>query len=357
MRLIEITKWSEFHKKLQNIKGNEYIYVKILCQERKGKIEAVDLQRFKGTLEINFPNSNFAYFLNVCYPAGCSVREFFYNDDKTCIIMNYRGVLKFNYQELPKKIIAIFNEQQLLNEMDKMEQNCSLVLANDLFLKKCVLKTSEKIDAAGFKVYLSKNDCFLSNAFFNAQFVFYDHFLEIKKPEDWYILEKFSDGDLVVSVKNDLQNFAMRPINLANFSGNMYILGNGFSMNNVKVFFSNNSCGFIGELHPYANLYIENLGFKNFTFEGNKPVYCGTVLGSRVKHGYQSPEGKVFIRNCLIRNILLPESYLHTDVLVGDDSLDYDLEDVHSYQVFANRRAIFPGRVKAFSLKRIKVDK
>ena len=82
MKLIEITTWSEFHKKLKDIKGNEYVYVKILCQERKGKIEAVDLQKFKGTLEINFPNTNKAFLLEVSHPVDSSIREFFYNSNK-----------------------------------------------------------------------------------------------------------------------------------------------------------------------------------------------------------------------------------------------------------------------------------
>lgn len=354
MRLIEINTWGEFHKKLKDIKGNEYVYVKILCQERKGKIEAVDLQKFKGTLEINFSNENKMYLFEVSHPVDFSVREFFYNSNKACVTMNYRGVLKFVYRAIPKKTIAISSVEQLQKEINKTDKNRSLVLSNDLLFKNMPCQMQEKIDAAGFKVFIPKTDIALSSHFINAQFVFYDSYLEIKNVEDLHILEKFSHGNIVVSLHNDLKKFVMKPINLSKFSGNLYIFGNHCSINNGRVLISSVSGGFIKELHPYANVYIENLGFERLVFCGNKPYYCGTVLGMRTRFGYQSPEGRIVLKNCWVKNVLMPESYLHTDVFVGDTSVDYDLIDVYSCRVFANKREIYPTKSEVFELKRKK---
>ncbi len=341
MRLIEIKTWNEFHEKLKDIKGNEYVYVKILCKERKGKIEAVDLKKFKGTLEINFPDENKIYLMEISHPIDCSIREFFYNGDKACVTMNYHGTLKFGYHVIPKKTIAISNEQQLQKEMNKATENCDFVLKNNLLLKKS-FKIKKQINAAGFKVLLSKNDMALAPYFINAQFVFYDDYLEVKKPEDLYMLENFFYGDVVVVLNSDLKNFIMRPINLSKFCGNLYILGNHFSLNNGRILVPSLSGGLIGELHPYANLYVENLGLEHLIFCGNKPNYCGTVLGMRTKSGYQSPEGRIVLKKCWAKNIKMPDSYFHTDVFVGDTSIDYDLEDVYSFQVFKNRKEIYP---------------
>ena len=352
MKLIEITTWSEFHKKLKDIKGNEYVYVKILCQERKGKIEAVDLQKFKGTLEINFPNTNKAFLLEVSHPVDSSIREFFYNSNKASVTMNYRGILKFVYRAIPKKIVAMSNVEQLQKEVNKPDKNRSLVLANDLLFTNMPCKMQEKIAAAGFKVFMPKRDIALSSYFINAQFVFYDSYLEVKKVEDLYTLENFSHEDVVVALHNDLKNFIMRPLDLSKYCGNLYIFGNHFSMNNGRILVSSSSGGLIGELHPYANLYIENLGFEKLVFRGNKPTYCGSVLGMRTKSGYQSPEGHIVLKNCWVKNVLMPESYLHTDVFVGDTSIDYDLVDVCSFQVFANKREIYPMKNEVFELKR-----
>lgn len=354
MKLIEITTWSEFHKKLKDIKGNEYVYVKILCQERKGKIEAVDLQKFKGTLEINFPNENKAYLLEVSYPVDSSIREFFYNGNKASVTMNYHGILKLVYHAIPKKTIAISNVEQLQKKVNKPDKNRSLVLTNDLLFANMPCKMQEKIDAAGFKVIMPKRDIALSSYFINAQFVFYDSYLEVKKVEDLYTLENFSHEDVVVALHNDLKNFIMRPLDLSEYYGNLYIFGNRFSINNGRILVSSSSGGLIGELHPYANLYIENLGFEKLVFCGNKPTYCGTVLGMRTKSGYQSPEGHIVLKNCWVKNVLMPESYLHTDVFVGDTSIDYDLVDVCSFQVFANKREIYPTKNEVFELKRKK---
>ena len=210
MRLIEINTWGEFHKKLKDIKGNEYVYVKILCQERKGKIEAVDLQKFKGTLEINFLNENKMYLFEVSHPVDFSVREFFYNSNKACVTMNYRGVLKFVYRAIPKKTIAISSVEQLQKEINKTDKNRSLVLTNDLLFKNASCKTKEKIDAAGFKVFMPKRDIALSSYFINAQFVLYDSYLEVKKVENLYTLENFSHEDVVVALHNDLKPWRYR---------------------------------------------------------------------------------------------------------------------------------------------------
>ena len=74
----------------------------------------------------------------------------------------------------------------------------------------------------------------------------------------------------------------------------------------------------------------------------------------RTKSGYQSSEGHIVLKNCWVKNVLMPESYLHTDVFVGDTSIDYDLVDVCSFQVFANKREIYPTKNEVFELKRKK---
>ena len=46
MRLIEINHWKELNEKLQNLKGKEYLYVKINGVSRTGWTKAIDLKNF-----------------------------------------------------------------------------------------------------------------------------------------------------------------------------------------------------------------------------------------------------------------------------------------------------------------------
>lgn len=347
MRLIEINHWKELNEKLQNLKGKEYLYVKINGVSRTGWTKAIDLKKFKGTLDITFANSKKFYFLEVQAPENVKMQNLFFNSEKATILLNCPGVLKIDYVPLPKQTVAITNETDLNQPVypnDILTSNEDLVLTKKILLEK-------KIDVLGHKVFLSSKHKALQENFLNAQFIYYDQLLEIQNISDWYALEKLTNGTTVVLVKNDIEILKMKALNLSKYSGDLYILGNHHFLQNGIIFFSNAS-GFIEELHPYANLYIKDLNFQNLMFLGENPSYCGTILGQRNKKGYQSPEGNIYLENCWISDINLPNAFINTDVFIGDNQLPYTLIDSGASKVYIDEKRIYPSRIETPRLER-----
>lgn len=333
MRLIEIQYWNELEEKLANLKGKDYLYIKIKCKKKKATINAINLKKFSGTIDICFENDG-VYEITVLTDDNKN-NTFFTNAHKVVIVVDKRPFLKLNYKKIEVKPRAIHSEEEILGD------NLPMVITENICLTKTLPNLNERqIDGNNFTVYLSKDNINDVKYFYNANFIIYDRIISVNEAKDFYKLREINQGNVLVVLNKSITNFAMKSVDLINFTGNLYLLGNHNCLNNGTIFNVGQNVGLFGTVNPCANIYIENLGMNHLRFAGKISHYCGCFIGSRDTTKFYSREGNLFFRNCYVKNCALPKPIIEKGVLVGNPNLYFDFERVLAYDNFCGNKEI-----------------
>lgn len=334
MRLIEIQSWNELEEKLANLKGKDYLYIKIKCKKKKATINAINLKQFSGTIDICFDNDG-VYEITVL--TDCNKNNtFFTNVNKVAIVVDRRPFLKLNYKKIEVKPRAIHSEEEIL------DNNIPMVLTENVCLTKTLPKLSERqINGNNFVVYLSKDNINDVKYFYNANFIIYDKIIFINEVKDFYTLKEIRKGNILVVLNKSISNFAMKSVDLIEFTGNLYLLGNDNYLKNGTIFNKGKNVGLFGSVNSCANIYIENLGMNHLIFAGKVPYYCGCFIGNRETTKFYSREGELFFKNCYVKNCVLPKPIIENGVLVGNPNLYYGFVNILASDNFCGSKEIY----------------
>lgn len=352
MKLIEIREWKDF-RKLENLKGKDYIYVKVYITATKGIIDAVDLQHFSGTIDLSFAYPQKYYKVSVRTNDIKKVQGLFKNVGRARIVMSQNVFLNlaYVYQE---KHVDVKTEKDILQAILKHPlENLVLDLKNDLVIQRDIdIPSTFTFQTNKFMIFAPRKENFCSRM---NPLIYYDHLVKVQDVQDLKTLKQISTGTTVVLFQNDLTNFVMPSLNLAHFQGDLYLLGNGFRLSNGVVLQKDESLGFISELHPYANLLVKDFTLENISFKGNKPNYCGGILGTRTSKGMQSPEGQILFQNCIVKNCVFPKAYMENHVFLGNEMLESQMKNCSFVNVYADKKVLRQTKVEwdyPLSLKR-----
>lgn len=310
--------------------------VKIIITSAIQSVEAVDLTDFKGNIYVSFENPS--SFIQ-CFTKGCRETKrvlFFENvNDQTRILYPNDVTIKYTFCDGPfihylKNNITF---QIFQNYVDRHESN-QVVLASDL-----LLSDIPSLDLSYFKgcieifghfhtVYYinSENPQLLGiNApkadikEKNIEYQKVDQIIKIYCIKDFDKLREITSGNIVVQIQNDIKNNAMKSVDLSNFVGTMKILGNGCVLENIAISSSNEGLGLISKIHPYANLYIENLELKHINVIATTRKIIGMVGFRKIfeNHSFASPNGIICFKNCQANFDLFPNKITAEDFLIG----------------------------------------
>ncbi len=340
MRRVELRHEKDLEQ-LQNLKGNEYIFLKVYKSFFPCSISAVDLKKFKGTMDVDIEDVSCVRGV-IKVPTGHSKRFIFTNIENSEILLPRKQLSAMKYQNI-KSSFKIQSEKDLEYVSNNICNQNSIVLhlIDDIaiesfpihFLKSYAGKVI--IDGGNHYFYVKKElwEAFQANyqvVVKNLKLVYVDQFLSIKTKEDLQNLGQLKSGRVVANVCNDISNFSMDSICLENFVGSLIILGHNKKLQNIHIRSFDNTHGFISSINPVSDLKIYQLSFQNIT--GKHMGECreaGVILGKR---GDVSKEalshfmpGQILFSNCSVKSSLLPDSTFYgTFVGQSDDEMDFD---------------------------------
>ena len=354
MKLIEIKEWNDF-KKIENLKGNDYIFVKVYLTTFKGTIDAIDLRNFSGTIDLSFAYPQKFYKVTVRTSDIKKVQGLFKNVGKTQILMNQDVFLKITY-DVKKKRVLVATEKDILEAVFKYPlENLVLDCQNDIVIRRDInIPATFSIETNGFMVFWPREQKIKTEKNCKNP-IYYDRLVKAKEINDLKVLEQITEGVPVVLFQNDFKNFACSSLDLTRFQGDLYLLGNGFCLSKGVILQNQESLGLISLLHPYANLFVKDLTLENLVFQGKHPLYCGGILGTRANLGMQGPEGQILFQNCVVKNCVFPKAFLENHVFLGNEMLESQMINCSFSNVYAQKKALYQTKIEwdyPLSLKR-----
>lgn len=247
MRRIDIKDQNDF-KLLEQLKGLDTIFLKIMTKNMPRELMAFDLSQFNGTIVISF-----------LYPQFHKLKV------KTDSWDNY-----YIFKNVGKTLIS-FQENVLFSIKYDQREN-----------RYAVKDVQEKLR----KIQVEAIPC--------------DKIIRIKKKEHLARLNDLVDGSIYVDVNTDIENELIPAISLKNFTGKLCIDGHGHVISHCTIENGENG-GLITDINSQGSLVINNFHIENCRFLG-KCNYSGAFLGSRdMKKGYASSPALVVIVNCSVK--------------------------------------------------------
>lgn len=321
MRLICINKIEDFDQ-LRNLKGKEYLYIKIGNFYLGNPMNAIDLADFEGTLDISFESCKTLTRMHILTPNNKDNYAFFVHPGKTNIIVNEQDNVFYQYHVI-SKLISIHNENELQAVVAHYHQdNMSIELVNNLILTNpIVIPKGLRIIGHHKMIYIPQKDDEKNYAnILDAEIVKYDSYIKIKNKDELAYLGDIANGNVVVSIHNNIDNFDMSGIYLKEFYGNLYIEGNGHSLGHGFIHSYQNYNGLITELMEGSSLRIANLGLNQIDYLGDS-YYTGGFLGSHFdEHAKQHMyPGNVTIINCPVINCHFDTAEYGVGIYVGHE--------------------------------------
>ncbi len=302
MQRIEVSNLKDLLK-MEKIKGNETLYVKVKSSFKNGNFSAIDMQNFSGNIYLSFENPySFRKFQIQIYSKNNHVAFFEHiTSNQVCLESNS---VYFSYQLVPR-VFKVQSEQEFWEAIKKgmPQEKIEISLQRDLIITKTIPKTAQNMTIFGnnHRVFCNKSNKVLP-VIRDAEVVKVDQIVSIHQASDWKKLEKIHSGLIVASLENDISNFEMKSISLAKFTGSLLLLGNSHTLKNGVISSTGKNLGMISEIHPYANLYVSNLVIDHVLYQGSA-THAGSILGSRGSYEecpFASFKGCISIQNCHI---------------------------------------------------------
>ncbi|MCI8394665.1 MAG: hypothetical protein HFH86_04220 [Bacilli bacterium] len=342
MKLIELKQEHDLQK-LKNLKGKDYIFLKVYASFEPDFIEAIDLVNFSGTLDVSFENKD----LKPCFvymESNSSRKWIFQNINKVDIIMPPKIKTNIKYTQLETEY-HVKSEKDFQNIVlcRPVSDDLVIYLEQDLVLDRisweALAKYSGKIQIEGnrHKIYVSdenfKNILEHSSniSLQGCQVILVDQVIRVFEYQDLLVLFSLKNGRVVINIENDLSRFEMASITLNQFLGSLIILGNDHTISNCIIKSNSYNAGLISSIHPTSNLEVSHLTFQHIQISSLRSVlYSGVILGQRVvksnstiKQKHFMP-GRISFDNCHIIGAKIPVALKKSGTFVGlgDDAID-----------------------------------
>lgn len=342
MRRVELHQTSDILQ-LENLKGDEYIFLKIYKSFHPSILSAINLKKYSGTIDISFEDKKSKHECTVWTESSLSRNFIFKNIEKANILLPRQENWKIKYKNVLTnfRISSGKHFEKVAKDLKEQEkviwQIDDDIAMNDFpfgFFKnyhgKIILKGNQHT------FYLKQTDLwqkFLQEhevCVENLSIALADHIFHIQKGEDFGIIKDLLKGNSVISISKDLKDFTMNSLSLSTFYGNIVILGHNHSLKNVTIRATHPQIsGFITSISPTSNLVISNLTLENISFQHSENCkHAGVFLGKRV----EVPEnmtahfmpGFVRLINCHTKHAVIPKAK-NMGALIGksDDQMEW----------------------------------
>ncbi len=319
MKRVDIFQIKDFEK-LENLTGNDSIFLKIHKEFRPSKISAISLKNFYGAITIDVESKGYFSVFKVYGNNKKNMLYFFEDTKNTNLFINERDVSFFYFEN--QREYDVKNEKEFQKIFSKENNEKTLIhLKNDLVLKQVNFERKCIIDGENHRLFIEK-ELFQRVPFVykNVELILVDKVFYINRKEDLLRLENLTHETVVASFRNSLMDLEFRSISLKDFTGTLYLLGNNYSIID-SIVKSNTKClGLFSVIHPYGNLYIENLNLKNVKLIGEFATTVGCFLGRKksFENLYQSVLGVTSIENSNIEQIeIYCKNYMFLNPYVG----------------------------------------
>lgn len=366
MRRVELHQVEDL-KLLQNLKGNEYIFLKIYPTFIPTNICAVDLKKFRGTIDIDYENPRFIS-CTVKVTEGASRQFIFENIENVQILMSKPFFFSIRYKNIPNSFSLrtgtdlekvsrnVMNQDRIILrfEDDVALQSFPVDFLKHYSGKIQILGENHRLflkDTEGWNQFLADHSVHCQNLTV-AQV---DEVISIKEGQELQKLNFLKSGSVVVDICNDLCDFHMESIQLGKFTGNLFLLGHKKKIENVRIRSFHQAHGFISSIHPTSNLEVSSLHFRNITSEHlDKCKEAACILGKRgfvpVEARKHFMPGKILFSGCTIENVWLPQSS-NVGTIVGssDDGMEIsNCFDRYVYDSYGNQIRSFLGTSQSY---------
>ena len=329
-------KTKEDFEKLRNLKGKETIYVTVDLNT-SCSLEAISLKNFSGTIELFFPRKTKATLFRVKSQNEKKARYFFTDIERSRIGMNGSSQIKWDYI-VTNTEFYVKDEKEIIKHLKKDLPEISFHLEKDMVFN--TLDTFGKkvhIIGDGHRLFWKKPNTSID--FQDTKVIQVDDILKVRYPKDLKTISKYQTETVVVSFQNSICYVNIDAISLFNFTGTMYVLGNGYAIRESSIRSSLKYLGLFSIIHPYTNLYIEDLNLEDVILSGKNATVVGGFLGMTYKTDhYMSYPGHVVISNCKIKDSkFLVKSFDFADPIIG--LLEENQEVIHcdaSHILFQN---------------------
>ena len=265
-------KTKEDFEKLRNLKGKETIYVTVDL-DSSCSMEAISLKNFSGTIELFFPRKTKATLFRVKSQNEKKARYFFTDIERSRIGMNGSSQIKWDYI-VTNTEFYVKDEKEIIKHLKKDLPEISFHLEKDM-----VFNT---LDTFGKKVHIigDGHRLFWKNPntsidFQDTKVIQVDDILKVRYPKDLKTISKYQTETVVVSFQNSICYVNIDAISLFNFTGTMYVLGNGYAIRESSIRSSLKYLGLFSIIHPYTNLYIEDLNLEDVILSGKNATVIG----------------------------------------------------------------------------------
>lgn len=306
MKQIIIKQEKDFEQ-LRNLNKTEYIVLKIDKDLETATFSIIDLQGFKGTIDIMIdnPKTRRKFIIQTKDLKGNYL--FFKNYQKCQIIYPNQSKIIMDYQVGSKK--ETLNHDIVLTTPP----------SDELWFidgKKHIVYGTEEI----LQTWNSPDIVWK-----NVQFCKIDIAICI---DDWKQLEQiknYKGKKIAVSLTKNLKNKKIMPINLEDFYGTLIFLGNNHCLSNIKL--ENNpesSIGLISAISNQANISCSDLNIAKLEFPDSDKEVVGTLIGKIITYPkiYQSCPGQMIFKNCHIFQTKMVSGSKYTGVLIGEAPQD-----------------------------------
>jgi len=345
MRRVDLFK-NEDIEKLRGLKGSETLFIKVHSSFRPTLVDAVDLSKYKGVIQIS---SDLTTFLPMRVRTSSKVGNvWFFTNAMNAQILIPRLDFNVEYQYVPISVSKTYNigcEADLLalqNSFFKC-QKLDLILTRDIVLSKKItdyfdgFKGSISLRGKGHRVYMTdSSDWERFQKQENVQVgdvlpTFVDQIILLKKPNDLRDLHSITSGVVVISLEKDLHGAVMSSVYLGHFKGTLLFLGNGHSLEHLTIYNKYRNHGFFSMIHPASDLKVFDLNM-NYVSNMNSSyaTQAGLFLGRRcpvtnnVKNHFMP--GSIYFENCHVSNVSFPflSQVSGAFVGIGDDGMDFN---------------------------------
>ena len=301
MKRIEIHHKKDLEK-LKEIKGKEYIFLKIYPEFNHCTLEAIQLPNFYGTIDISFEESNKPFFYKILASSKQNTVAFFENVRNYQVHTSRNVVVKFNY--LIQQITKYVSNMKQLEEAINDPKIKSIVIKNDLVITNQLPTTNKEINVNYNVIYITQENVKKLPFLKNSRIELVDKIFLINDIEDLSQLSELTNEKVVVSIEKDFTNFELASISLENFTGVMYFLGNEHKLSN-GVIRGRRRVGLFSKVHNYGSIFFQDFSLEKIKYTGSSTTFIGGFLGARKgisQNYYASSKGQIEFSNCHIKN-------------------------------------------------------
>lgn len=336
MRQVMITKLSDFETLRKMLNGSSMIEVKIGKLPKSFTIDALDLQRFKGQIDVTFLEDETPYYVKVytSNPSSC-LTIFEHTQNKKIKIKKGQA---WNFKKISyQKEVKISTEEEFLSFIKNTTEKDYVAahLMTDIVLSQVhhlVIPNFLKVVSQNYYVYLPSGSKLKKS---NLQVKYYSRYIPISSPEDFQKLQDFTKGTIVAKLKTDIQNKIIPSVSLAKFQGNLILLGNNHSFQSCII----DGPGIISELSNTASLTVRDFHM-NQVIVRSESDYNGAFLGTHFISPYASYTGEVLFQNCSVENSYIQKGDKNTGVFVGRYGENMYLHNCSIENVFSENKKL-----------------